>query len=265
MLKMIKTLSDSNAIACEEDHDTYKDFANICKLKLQSEKLIVMKAQVKISKDVMYELGDDMMISCNVCFSTIIFYDLALMFLVLLTRVLVFVLLYQQLSGYYSINVRLQISIVLDRLRSNDNSLSSGHLAKRSGIEKDFIKNITTRFFKDFQTLLDFLINVYLSWQKHHCGSQSSFFGCRSTYCVNSVAVCGHRCKIRYMSPSFFGCLYDMRTLSECELRKFLEQFFLGDEYVLANAGYKTMNYIVPIKKKAKNSELSLADEEFTL
>ncbi|OAD66802.1 hypothetical protein PHYBLDRAFT_174828 [Phycomyces blakesleeanus NRRL 1555(-)] len=41
---------------------------------------------------VMYELGDDMMISCNVCFSTIIFYDLVFMFLVLLTRVLVFVL-----------------------------------------------------------------------------------------------------------------------------------------------------------------------------
>ncbi|OAD69161.1 hypothetical protein PHYBLDRAFT_172417 [Phycomyces blakesleeanus NRRL 1555(-)] len=39
-----------------------------------------------------YNLGDDMMISCNVCFSTIIFYDLVLMFLVLLTRVLVFVL-----------------------------------------------------------------------------------------------------------------------------------------------------------------------------
>ncbi|OAD70086.1 hypothetical protein PHYBLDRAFT_71525 [Phycomyces blakesleeanus NRRL 1555(-)] len=38
------------------------------------------------------DLGDDMMISCNVCFSTIIFYDLVLMFLVLLARVSVFVL-----------------------------------------------------------------------------------------------------------------------------------------------------------------------------
>ncbi|OAD80852.1 hypothetical protein PHYBLDRAFT_94085, partial [Phycomyces blakesleeanus NRRL 1555(-)] len=41
------------------------------------------------------------------------------------------------------------------------------------------------------------------------------------------------------------------------------EQFFSDDEYVLADAGYKAMNYIVPIKKKPKNSELSLADQEF--
>ncbi|OAD73949.1 hypothetical protein PHYBLDRAFT_145414 [Phycomyces blakesleeanus NRRL 1555(-)] len=48
--KMIKMLSDSNVIACEEDHDTYKDFASICKLKLQQEKFMVTKAQDKISK-----------------------------------------------------------------------------------------------------------------------------------------------------------------------------------------------------------------------
>ncbi|OAD75525.1 hypothetical protein PHYBLDRAFT_64436 [Phycomyces blakesleeanus NRRL 1555(-)] len=52
----------------------------------------VQKATSDKVTGVMYELGDDMMISCNVCFSTIIFYDLVLMFLMLLTRVLVFVL-----------------------------------------------------------------------------------------------------------------------------------------------------------------------------
>ncbi|OAD75786.1 hypothetical protein PHYBLDRAFT_94076, partial [Phycomyces blakesleeanus NRRL 1555(-)] len=41
------------------------------------------------------------------------------------------------------------------------------------------------------------------------------------------------------------------------------ERFFSDDEYVLADAGYKATNYIVPIKKKPRNSELSLADQEF--
>ncbi|OAD66564.1 hypothetical protein PHYBLDRAFT_189293 [Phycomyces blakesleeanus NRRL 1555(-)] len=40
-----------------------------------------------------------MMISCNICFSTIIFYDLVLMFLVLLTRVLVVV--FQFLKAFF--------------------------------------------------------------------------------------------------------------------------------------------------------------------
>ncbi|OAD67750.1 hypothetical protein PHYBLDRAFT_72160 [Phycomyces blakesleeanus NRRL 1555(-)] len=173
--------------------------------------------------------------------------------------------LYQQLSGFYSIDVRLQISIVLDRLGSNGNSLSSDHLARHSGIGKGSIENITIRFFKvilslehkfiywptksekaeikraneyllGFPNLVRYLDGCLFKLAKALSWKPEQFFSHRSAYCVNNVA---------------------------CELGKFPEQFFSDDEYVLADVGYKATNYIVPIKKKPRNSELSLADQEF--
>ncbi|OAD66584.1 hypothetical protein PHYBLDRAFT_150402 [Phycomyces blakesleeanus NRRL 1555(-)] len=257
--KMIKMLSGSNVIACEEYHDTYEDFASICKLKLQQEKLMVTKAQDKISKG-RYFFKRQNKIKKLVTQKKRLNFLLALDesgFLeeLQMSKSSFYKLydlvknhkLYQQLSGFDSINVRLQISIVLDQLGSNGNSLSSGHLARCSGIGKQIessIENITTRFFKDFQTLLDFLADAYLSWQKHYCESQSSF-------------------SVTDLLTVFFGSLHDMCTLSECELGKFPEQFFSDDKYMLADARYKATNYIVPIKKKLRNSELSLADQKF--
>ncbi|OAD74949.1 hypothetical protein PHYBLDRAFT_167283 [Phycomyces blakesleeanus NRRL 1555(-)] len=147
--KMIKMLSDSNVIACEEDHDTYKDFASICKLKLQQEKLMVTKVQDKISKGRYFFKGQNKT-------KKLVTQKERLNFLLALdesgfleefrmSKSSFYKLydlvknheLYQQLSGFYSIDVRLQISIVLDRLGSNGNSSSSGRLARRSGIGND--------------------------------------------------------------------------------------------------------------------------------
>ncbi|OAD67115.1 hypothetical protein PHYBLDRAFT_151721 [Phycomyces blakesleeanus NRRL 1555(-)] len=242
--KMIKMLSDSNVIACEEDHDMYKDFAGICKSKLQQEKLMVMKAQDNISKG-RYFFKEQNKTKKLVTQKERLNFMLAL--------------------DESSFLEELQISIVLDELELNGNSLLSDHFARRSEIGMGSIKNITIRFFKVILSLE----HKFVYWPtkseklaKVSLWKSEQFFGRRSTYYVNSVAVCNHRRIIQYMSTGFFGSSHDMCTLSECELRKFPERFFSDDEYVLADVGYKAMNNIVPIKKKPRNSELSLADQE---
>ncbi|OAD65568.1 hypothetical protein PHYBLDRAFT_175956 [Phycomyces blakesleeanus NRRL 1555(-)] len=57
--KIIKMLSNSKLFAFEKNYDIYKYFASIWKLKLQQKKLMIRKAQDKISKGCYFFKGQN--------------------------------------------------------------------------------------------------------------------------------------------------------------------------------------------------------------
>ncbi|OAD74541.1 hypothetical protein PHYBLDRAFT_144978 [Phycomyces blakesleeanus NRRL 1555(-)] len=180
---------------------------------------------------------------------------------------------YQSPATSKQIDVKLQLAIILEQLRSSGNDAAFSRIARRSGVGKGSIRNFILRFFSVMMSMEEDFIFWSLEFEKQTIMKENekplgfpNLIGfLDGLYCGNILADCDHNRKIRYLSTGYFGSSRDMRAIIKSSLRTNSERYFSKEQYVLADSRYKATNYVVPVCKKPRNQPMHKSNEKFNV
>lgn len=89
------------------------------------------------------------------------------------------------------------------------------------------------------------------------------YYSRKGRYGISGLIVCDDNKRIRYIYTGWPGCTHDARVFENCALARLPEQFFVNNEYLLADSGYTPSRYIIPAFKKPPNRDLSIEENQF--
>lgn len=184
-------------------------------------------------------------------------------------------------------NFKVQIVLVLDRIGSRGIGNSVGRLAKTYGVSEGSVVKFTKRFFEAVSSLQ----TTYLSWpierEKTELKSANTgfkdcigivdgitadlawkpsdrpslFLSRKNKYSLQSIGVCDHNKRIRYLETGFYGSRSDAEVYTRSHIGKHIAEYFSGNEYLLGDTQYALTEQIITPFSNADSSEKQLFNQ----
>jgi hypothetical protein len=82
------------------------------------------------------------------------------------------------------------------------------------------------------------------------------YYSRKGSYGLAGLIVCDDQKRIRHVYTGWPGCAHDARVFENSQLALQTNQFFMGNQYLLADSGYTPSSTIIPCFKKLPNQGL---------
>lgn len=128
--------------------------------------------------------------------------------------------------------------------------------------EKELIKSVNKAYL-GFPDCIGFIDGTHIFLEEAPTWRRDEFYCRKGGYSIQTMAICDHRRRIRYVETGYFGSSHDMRVLNESDLGQNPSKYCVDDEYVLGDGGYSASRYLVPVSKKPKNGVTGDEDQQF--
>lgn len=128
--------------------------------------------------------------------------------------------------------------------------------------EKVVIKTINQSYL-GFPDCLGFIDGTHICLEDAPVWRENEFYNRKGSHSIQTMAICDHKRRIRYVETGYFGSSHDMRVLAESDMGKNPSKYCVGNEYVLGDGGYSPTNYLVPVSKKPRNGTTADDDQQF--
>ena len=89
------------------------------------------------------------------------------------------------------------------------------------------------------------------------------YFTRKNRYSVQSLVICDHEKRIRYLLVGWPGCVHDNRMWESSKVYENMEQFFSELEYLLGDSAFTATPIVVPAYKRVANQGLETTNEWF--
>lgn len=127
---------------------------------------------------------------------------------------------------------------------------------------KKIIKDANESFL-GFPDCLGFIDGTHIFLDSAPTWRRDEFYCRKGAYSIQTMAICDHKRRIRYLETGFFGSSHDMRVLNESDFGQNPTKYCIGNEYILGDGGYSAFHYLVPVSKKPRNGTTADDDQRF--
>jgi hypothetical protein len=114
-----------------------------------------------------------------------------------------------------------------------------------------------------FPSCLGFIDGTLIVLENKPLLDGEDYFSRKGRYGIAGLIICDHNKRIRYVYSGWAGCAHDARVFENSRLALHPEQFFTGNEYLLADSGYSPSQHIIPVFKKPPHSSLTAEETQF--
>lgn len=131
--------------------------------------------------------------------------------------------------------------------------------------DKDERRRIKNRIERDsrFPDCLGFIDGTLFVLENKPFRDGEDYFSRKGNYGISGMIVCDDNKRIRHVYTGWPGCAHDARVYDNSAIARQPEDFFNGDEYLLADSGYTPDRRIIPAFKNYQTHRLTPAEAKF--